>query len=83
MKKTVPTGGLSEHCLHIFPKAEGHNPLATVRCFPLLVHNTDQSKDLAGNCIIFLETFDELVKIIESKRINLFLIFSIEVISVV
>ena len=23
-------------------------------CFPLLVHNTDQSKDLVGNYIIFL-----------------------------
>ena len=42
----------------------------TLRCFPLRLHDTYQSKESAGNYIILLETLDELVEIIELKRMN-------------
>ena len=70
----MANGSLSEHFFHIFLKAESrvYNPLQTVRCFPFNVHNTDQNKDLGGNYIISLETLNELVEMIESKRMDFF-----------
>ena len=52
--------------------SRGYDSLQTVRCLPLFMHNTDQSEESLGNYIISLETSDELVEIIESKRTNFF-----------
>ena len=61
---SMPNGSSIEHLFqYLFEarKLRGYNSLRTVRCFPLGIDNTDQSKDLVGNYIIFLETLDELV----------------------
>ena len=56
-------------------KSRGSHPLQTVRCLPLLAHDTNQSKESVGNYIIYLETSDELVEITESKRVTCFEVF--------
>ena len=65
-----------EHFFRIFlnkgRKSRDYNPLQTVRCFPLRVYNTDQSKESVRTHINSLETSDELVEIIEMKRMNFF-----------
>ena len=58
-KESVPNGSSSDFSSYLFKtrNLRGYNPLQTICC----LDNTDQSKNLMGNYIIFLETLDKLV----------------------